>query len=108
MSMPSPLRVGSFAMGTIVGRKTELDAIGSFLGGGEGRSRVLVLDGVAGIGKTAVWNAAVRAASESGFRVLAARPLEVETRISFAAAGDLLAGALDEVVAELPDPQRRA
>ncbi len=95
-------------MRTVVGRGQELDAIGSFLVGEAGRSHVLLLEGAAGIGKTTVWEAAARAATESGFRVLSARPLEVETRISFAAAGDLLAGALDEVAADLPAPQLRA
>jgi DNA-binding CsgD family transcriptional regulator len=95
-------------MRTIVGREGELDAIGSFLTGGDGRPRVLRLEGEAGIGKTTLWEAATATASERGFRVLAARPLEVETRISFAAIADLLAGVLDEVAAELPDPQLRA
>ena len=95
-------------MRTIVGREGELDAIRSFLTGGDARSKVLLLEGVAGIGKTTLWEAATAAAGDIGFRVLSARPLEVETRISFAAAGDLLAGVLDEVASELPDPQRRA
>src|SRR4051794_36885363 len=95
-------------MRTVVGRERELEAIGSFLAGGAGRSRVLMIEGVAGIGKTAVWEAAVRAASDAGLRVLSARPLEAETRVSFAGAGDLLAGALDAVAGELPGSQRRA
>src|SRR3954468_6534835 len=95
-------------MSTVVGRERELEAIASFLVDGASRSRVLMIEGAAGIGKTALWEAALRAASESGLRVLSARPLEVETRLSFAGAGDLLAGALDTVADELAAPQRRA
>src|SRR4051812_43137569 len=95
-------------MFTVVGRERELDAIGSFLAGGAGRSQVLMIEGPAGIGKTAVWEAALRAASESGWRVQAARPLPAEARVAFAGAGDLLAGALDAVADQLPAPQRRA
>lgn len=95
-------------MRTIVGRDAELDAIASFLAGAPGRSRVLLLDGPPGIGKTTVWREATAIATELGFRVLAARPLEVEARISFAAAGDLLTDVLDEISADLPHPQKRA
>jgi DNA-binding CsgD family transcriptional regulator len=94
-------------MATVVGRDRELEAIGLFLGG-RGGPRVLLLDGAAGIGKTTVWEAACRTASSAGYRVLTARPLEVETRISFSAIADLLRGVLDEVAAALPAPQRRA
>ena len=95
-------------MDAVVGRDTELAAVTAFLDLGESRSTVLLLEGEAGIGKTTVWTESTRAASKLGYRVLRAQPLVAETPISFAAVGDLLAGVLDEVVAELPDPQRRA
>src|SRR3954470_1860441 len=95
-------------MRTVVGRERELEAIGSFLAGGAGRSRALLIAGEAGIGKTTIWEAALRGAAESEWRVLAARPLAAETRIPFAGAAALLAGAFAEVAAELPAPQRHA
>ena len=41
-------------------------------------------------------------------RVLEARPSRAEMDLSFAGLGDLLAGVLQEVEAELPEPQLRA
>jgi DNA-binding CsgD family transcriptional regulator len=93
---------------TVIGRDRERGAIASFLDGGNSRPTVLVLEGDSGIGKTMVWKEAAAAASRRGYRVLAARPLEAEKRISFAAVGELLDDVFDEIAAELPDPQRRA
>ena len=95
-------------MRTIIGRDAELAAVRAFLARDAGGCGVLLLEGDAGIGKTTVWEAAASLASKLGYRVLTARPLEMEARISFAAAGDLLAGVLDELGDELPAPQRRA
>jgi DNA-binding CsgD family transcriptional regulator len=66
----------------------------------------LVLEGEAGIGKTTLWLAGVERAQERGFRVLAARPAEAESELSFSALGDLLAH-VHEQVRGLPPPQRR-
>lgn len=95
-------------MGAVVGRDSELDEITAFLAGTEGRPSVLLLEGEAGIGKSTVWIEGTVAAGDLGYRVLTSRPVEVETRISFATVGDLLGDVLDEVAAELPSPQRRA
>jgi DNA-binding CsgD family transcriptional regulator len=63
-----------------------------------------VLDGELGVGRTAVWRAAVERAADR-FRVLASRPSESDAELPFAALGDLL----DGVPADgLPAPQRRA
>lgn len=70
--------------------------------------RGLVLSGPAGIGKSEIWQAAVRLAETEGFRVLTARPVEVEASFSFSALSDLLADALDPVLPSLANPQRRA
>src|SRR5215472_18126259 len=78
-----------------------LDAVGSGSAG-------LVLEGAAGIGKTTVWAAGAALAAGRGYTVLSCRPAESEARLSFAALGDLLGGALEEAVAGLPPPQRRA
>lgn len=68
----------------------------------------IVLEGEAGIGKTALWQAGVAAAEERGMRVLSARPAEAETALSHAALGDLLLPVVDEVRPEIPAPQGRA
>src|SRR5215468_444342 len=78
-----------------------LDAVGSGSAG-------LVLEGAAGIGKTTVWAAGAALAAGRGYTVLSCRPAESEARLSFAALGDLLGGVLEEAVAGLPPPQRRA
>src|SRR5262249_59116621 len=78
-----------------------LDAVGSGSAG-------LVLEGAAGIGKTTVWAAGAALATGRGFTVLSCRPAESEARLSFAALGDLLGGVLEEALAGLPPPQRRA
>jgi DNA-binding CsgD family transcriptional regulator/tetratricopeptide (TPR) repeat protein len=94
----------------IVGRDDELDEISRFLRESEidDGSAVLVLEGPPGVGKTTLFKAAVAAASRDGLRVLEARPSRAEMDLSFAGLGDLLAGVLEEVEAELPEPQLRA
>ena len=94
--------------GYVVGRERELAAVGAFLTAVPNGPRALLLEGEAGIGKTTVWLAAVRAAGDRGFRVLQARPAESESRLSYAALADIAGVAFDEVRAALPDPQERA
>ncbi len=95
------------AQASIVGRDEELASVVASLDSGM-RPSALLLEGEAGIGKTTLWEEAVAAARRSGFRVLACRPGGTETQLSYAALGDLLEEALDEVLPELPSPQRRA
>jgi DNA-binding CsgD family transcriptional regulator len=95
------------ALDGVVGRESELERIGGFLGDG-GERLALWLEGVAGIGKTTLWRAGVELAREQGHRVLTCRPTAAETAFSYAALGDLLANAAEEVLPELPAPQRRA
>ena len=91
----------------IVGREPELEVLRGFFGA-DGSGRALVLSGEAGIGKTTVWNAGVTAARERLYWVLSCRPVEAETKLGFAALGDLLDPVLDETLPQLPAPQRRA
>ena len=93
--------------GAPVGRDVELARLDAFLDRrpNDGAAAFL-LEGDAGIGKTAVWHAAVASAREREFHVLLARPSEAERRLSFAALADLLAEAHD-VIAGLPPVQRR-
>jgi DNA-binding CsgD family transcriptional regulator len=90
---------------TLVGRDRELAQIREFLAQASG---VLLLEGEAGIGKTAHLHAGVDAARLSGWRVLLARPAEAEATLAFAGVGDLLRDEVDETLDRLPPPQRRA
>jgi DNA-binding CsgD family transcriptional regulator len=96
------------AMSEVVGREQELDAVDRFLEDAQARLRVLVLEGEAGIGKTAVWREAVRRAQQSGIRVLGSRPAQAEASLAYASLADLFREVEDEVLDGLPEPQRRA
>ena len=69
---------------------------------------MLAIVGAPGIGKTALWEDAVRQARARGARVLVARPTESEARLSFAGLTDLVADVDPEVFAALPPPQHLA
>jgi hypothetical protein len=88
-----------------LGRKAELAQIAAFLEAEP--PAALVLEGVAGIGKTRVWEEGVRMASAAGRRVLSVRAAGSEVQLSFAGLADLLEG-VEEARPGLPAPQRRA
>lgn len=67
-----------------------------------------MLEGEAGVGKTALWRRAVDAARERGYRRLISAPAGAEARLAFAALGDLLDLEIDAVLSALPGPQRLA
>ena len=54
--------------GGIVARERELETISAFLDLDEPGGRALLLEGEAGIGKTALWRAGAEAAAERGAR----------------------------------------
>jgi DNA-binding CsgD family transcriptional regulator len=91
----------------IVGREHELAAISDFLDA-DGLPCAVVVEGEPGIGKTTVWLAAIEQAKARGLRVLRARPAESEAKLAFSSLADLLSPVLEDVLAELPPPQRRA
>lgn len=92
----------------IVGREAELDTVDRFIDATRRRPAFLLLEGEAGIGKTTLWQAAIRRAGERGVRILSSRPGPSETRLTYAGLLDLL-GMVDEaILGELPTPQRRA
>ena len=68
--------------------------------------RGFVLEGEAGIGKTALWRTAVVLARERGYRVLEAEPAEAELQPAFADSG--ICSARRTRTAGLPAPLRRA
>ena len=74
------------------------------------RSQVVTIEGVAGVGKSTVLQAAREAAVAEGAVVLACAPTEVEQGYDYSALGDLLApfGDLTGVAPALPASQRHA
>ena len=90
------------------GRAAELARIGHFLDEVAGGPVALLIEGAAGIGKTALWSAGIEMARERGWWVLTCRPVQSEVALSFSALGDLLELVPGEVLAGLPGPQRRA
>ncbi|HEX5027635.1 MAG TPA: AAA family ATPase [Gaiellaceae bacterium] len=89
----------------VVGRERELALVDAFFE--KGLPAALVVEGEAGIGKTALWRAGVDAASERGFRLLRCAPTGEEAQLAFAGLSDVLAPVQDLFTA-LPEPQRRA
>lgn len=69
---------------------------------------VLLIEGEAGIGKTALFEAGVSDARSRGMRVMRSRPSEAEVRLSHAGLMELFDGVEPELVDSLPGPQRDA
>ena len=92
----------------VVGREAELASLRDFVSSIPSGAVVVALEGDAGVGKTTLWEAGLEEAGDRGFRVLAARPAESETALSFSGIGDLLGPVLDEALAPLPAAQNRA
>ena len=59
----------------LVGRETELAAVGEFLRSSHAFPGALVFEGEAGIGKTTLWRSGIAMAARAGFRLLEARPV---------------------------------
>jgi DNA-binding NarL/FixJ family response regulator/KaiC/GvpD/RAD55 family RecA-like ATPase len=93
---------------TIIGRDRELEEIGKLLEPRPSGSRVLLLEGEAGTGKTTLMQAALDEARARGYRVLTSTPARSEMQLSTSALRDLLDSAFAEVAHELPPPQRHA
>jgi DNA-binding CsgD family transcriptional regulator len=95
-------------VGSIIARQSELAALDDFLERSDDWPSALYFEGAAGIGKTRLWREGLGQARLRGLRVLATRPGSAEVRLAFAGIADLLADVLEDVLAELPAPQRRA
>ena len=90
----------------LLNRLAERATLGRVLGAARaGRSGVLVVRGVPGIGKTALVEDAIESAA--GFRVARTAGVESEMELAFAALDQLCAPMLDRVD-RLPGPQRDA
>src|ERR671911_826435 len=94
--------------GDVIGREPELEILDRFLDALRAGPGALLLSGDAGIWKTTVWKEGLHGARERGYRTLSCGPVEAETRLSYAALGDLLEPVLEEALPTLPEPQRRA
>src|SRR5437667_6632978 len=94
------------AQAAIVGRGAELEAVGRWLEAA--RPALLEIEGEAGIGKTTLWEAAADAARGHQALVLACRPVEIETAVSYGALASLLEPTLSTVADEVPPPRLRA
>ncbi|MGC5030632.1 AAA family ATPase [Micromonospora sp. DT229] len=87
----------------LVGRDEVFDQAWRSLGG----AGQVLLEGPAGIGKTALLRALVAEAAQAGWWVLSCAPTECEADLPFAALADLLR-PLAGLAADLPHPQRVA
>src|ERR1700748_4013299 len=88
------------------GRRSEREALGGLLEAVRGgQSRVLVVTGEPGVGKTALLESAI--GSAAGFRVLRAVGVQSEMELAFAALHQLC-GPLLDLLEQLPAPQRDA
>ncbi len=92
----------------VIGRESELAILDRFLDSIPTGPSALLLFGEPGIGKTTVWREGLASALQRGYRTLSCGPVEAETRLSYAALGDLLEPVLEEALPTLPEPQRRA
>src|SRR3954462_10268204 len=90
----------------MLGRRAECEAVNSLLDGVlAGHSRVLVLRGEAGVGKTALLSYVAEEAA--GSRVTRAAGVQSEMELPFAGLHQLCAPIIDSLN-RIPDPQRNA
>jgi DNA-binding CsgD family transcriptional regulator len=92
----------------LVGRDAEVEAISRWLREATPDRPALVVEGVPGIGKTAVVADALATALALPMRVLAARPAEPEADLAHAGLLDLIGRDAEDVLPGLPPPQRHA
>ncbi len=95
-------------MPSVVGRDAERAVVAGFLSGPADGLSCLAILGDAGIGKSTIWDEAVRSARERDAVVLVARPSAAEARLSYAGVTDLLSAIPGSVFEALPTPQRDA
>lgn len=91
-----------------IGRESELGLVARFLDALPEGPSALVIRGEAGIGKTTLWDEAVASARRSSYTVASCRPTQTEAKLPYLGLGDLFTDVPDEVLSELPIPQRRA
>ena len=92
----------------LIGRTTEVEAVDRLLTRASGGLSTLLIQGDAGIGKTAIWREGVERGQQHGFRVLRATPAESERTLSLGVLTDLLASITEAELGALPAVQRHA
>src|SRR5215207_1936984 len=92
----------------VIGRERELAAIAAFVGRSVRGPAALLLAGEPGIGKTALWDAAIDQARSGEVVVVSCRAVEAEASVSFACLSDLLGDAVEGALASLSRPRRHA
>jgi DNA-binding CsgD family transcriptional regulator len=90
----------------LVGRQREVDRLHEFLATARRGPAALVIEGDAGIGKTALLDVAV--ADAGALRLLLARCVPSESTLAYAGLVDLLGDQTAAALPVLPPPQRRA
>lgn len=90
-----------------VGRGRELAAVGSFVTESDHASAI-VLEGFAGIGKTAIWAKSLESAEKLGFTVRSSRCSVADLAWAYSGLSDLLEDLPSGATAVLPEVQRRA
>jgi predicted ATPase len=91
-----------------IGRDAEAGEISRFLRELPSGSRILLVEGEAGIGKTTSLREGLNAAVQLGMTVLSAYPVEAEMPLEFAGLADLLDTVPTSLIGGLPVPQRQA
>jgi DNA-binding CsgD family transcriptional regulator len=91
----------------LVGRGPELALVGRFLAGCGTGSSALVIEGEPGVGKTALFEAAL-AAVPDGLTVLRVRCVEAESALTYIGLADLLGARTSGILPALVPPRRRA
>jgi hypothetical protein len=92
----------------VLGREREWALIERSLAALPGGGVVIALEGSPGIGKTTLWQQAIGQARRLGFGVRATAPGEPDAGLAFAGLGDLLDCLPEQILRDLPAPQRRA
>lgn len=92
----------------VIGRQAELKRIDAVLERVPDRTRVLLVEGPPGMGKTTLWLAGVEDAAARGWRTLTARPTDAEATFAYAGMRDLLESAYEDALPTLPVPQQRS
>jgi DNA-binding CsgD family transcriptional regulator len=88
----------------VVGREPELAALSTLLAPGEG-TRVAVVTGAPGSGKSTLVDVIAGRAADAGALLLTARPRETERSLSFSVLADLLDGLLADAGGRVPAQQ---